>query len=297
MNNSQPTVQPSVSIVVPVYNAGDTIAACIDSLLDQDYKSDRYTITAVDNGSKDRTLEILHGYHGRIKILEESRRGPAAARNLGILSGTDEIIAFMDADCVAEPDWISRLVPAFEDPRVGMAGGHIRAGDTANAIQHFGEEIHDHRKAIETCNPPYVITMNSAVRRTVLAEVGLFDTAYRRAEDVDLSWRIHRAGYALHYVPDAVVYHVNESTLRGLMFEGFRHGYCGVQVKRQHHVYLQGSGRTRNLFGNLRRAGDRFRKYLRREGAREKHLYAALFNGAKAAGGLVGSIRFGYFEM
>jgi len=289
--------QPTVSIVIAAYNAGDTIAACINSLLEQDYDSCRYSITAIDNGSKDETLKILLGYRDRIKILEESKRGPAAARNLGILSGTDEIVAFIDADCVAEPDWVSRLVPAFADRRVGMAGGRIRAGGSANAIQYFGEEIHDHRKAIETCNPPYVITMNSAVRRTVLAEVGLFDTAYRRAEDVDLSWRIHRAGYTLQYVPEAIVYHINESTLRGLMYEGFRHGYCGVQVKQQHHRHLQLSGRRRNLFGNLRRARDSFRKYLRKDGARQMHLYATLFNGAKAAGGLVGSIRFGYFEM
>lgn len=290
---------PFACVVVPAYNAEKTIRACVDSLLAQDYGKDRHTIIVVDNGSKDGTARILREFGDSITRVTERTRGPAAARNVGILSGTGDIVAFMDADCVAEPGWLRGLVGALDHRETGMVGGTIRATAGADPVQVFGEKIHDHRRAIEKCKPPYVISMNSAVRRTVLAEVGLFDASFRRGEDVDLSWRIHRAGYRLRYAPDAVVHHANESTLGGLWREGWLHGYWGVKVKREHESWLNTDGRRRNLFGNARRTLINVRRYVGAGGDqnRQEHLYETVFNSGKTAGSFCGSLRFGYFEI
>lgn len=286
-----------VSVVVPAFNAERTIADCIDSLLRQKLRRDKYRIIVVDNESRDKTGEILCGFGDRITVLKESNRGPSAARNLGILSGNSEIVAFIDADCVADPNWLKNLVGPLRDDGVGIVGGEILAQSRHESVRRFGERIHDHQKAIERCNPPYVISMNSAMRRQVLTEVGLYDTEFQRGEDVDLSWRIHAAGYSLRYAPDAVVYHDNESSLSGLLREGCQHGYYGIKLKRRHKAYLIESGRNRNVFGHLRRTMANFLRYVDAENQREQYLYQAVFNGGKTFGSLLGSLRFGYFEI
>lgn len=286
-----------VSVILPVLNAGDTIKECVESLLSQSIPPTDYSIIVVDNGSRDDTLNLLRQFDRRITIATESVRGPAAARNLGILSSDEPIIAFIDADCVATHTWLENLLTAFDDPDVGMAGGRILTAPDANDIQRYGERIHDHESAIEDSRPPYVISMNSAVRRRILAEVGLFDVEFRRGEDVDLSWRIGRAGYRFRYVENAVIQHRNESTLTGLLSEGALHGYYGVRIKRCHDAYLAELHRKRNRFGHLNRTWAGLRRYARRTGRDKNDLYDAVFNLGKTVGSLAGSLRFGYFEI
>src|SRR5262245_6871280 len=95
---------PHVSVVVPVFNAQQTIRACIQSLLRLNYPKPNLELIFVDNVSTDRTPEILRQYQPDIRILHQSKKGPAAARNKGILNAAAEIIAFTDSDCVVDPD-------------------------------------------------------------------------------------------------------------------------------------------------------------------------------------------------
>lgn len=99
---------PSVSVVVPVYNGAETIAACIESLLKQDYPSDRYDIIIVENGSTDNTTEIVKRFP--VRLFHSYDKGPAPARNMGLSVSSAEIVAYTDADCVAAPNWLSELV-------------------------------------------------------------------------------------------------------------------------------------------------------------------------------------------
>lgn len=289
--------EPYISVVVPAYNAERTIGDCIDSLLKQNLRKDEYRITVVDNKSRDNTASILHDFGNRITLLTEPTRGPSAARNLGILSGSSEIIAFIDADCVADPNWLKSLVGVLRDDAVGMVGGRILAKSRHDPVRKFGERIHDHQKAIERFEPPYIISMNSAMRRQVLTKVGLYDREFLRAEDVDLSWRILAAGYVLRYAADAIVYHDNEHRLSGLLREGCQHGYYGIKVKQRHNAYLIECGRNRNFFGHLRLTVRNIVRYVAADRRREQYLYQAVFNGGKTFGSLLGSLRFGYFEI
>ena len=286
-----------ISVIVPAYNAERTIADCVESLLRQEVEKDKYRITVVDNGSQDRTGDILRGFGNRITLLSEARRGPAAVRNRGILSGRGTLLAFIDADCVADRNWLGNIVSLLSEPGVGMVGGRILAKSPHEPVRKFGETIHDHKRAIESCNPPYVISMNAATHREVFDKVGLFNTDFRRGEDVDLSWRILAAGYVLRYAPDAIIYHENEPRLSGLLREGCQHGYYGVKVKRRHNAYLIRSGRNRNFFGNSRRTLVDFMSYFRGRSRHEQHLYGAVFNSGKIFGSFLGSLRFGYFEI
>jgi glycosyltransferase involved in cell wall biosynthesis len=214
---------PAISIVVPIYNGADTIAACIESLLHIDNPDTPFEIVVVDNASTDRTMSILDAYRDRIRVLHEPIRGAAAARNTGVRNAHGDIIAFTDADCVVERGWLRNLIPALRDPAVGIAGGPILATSPRNRIEKFGERIHDHRRALED-ESAYAITMNWASRRAVLEEAGLFDPALIRGQDADLARRIRMRSYRLVFCPDAIVRHRNERTLRGLFREGVAHG-------------------------------------------------------------------------
>ena len=165
----------AVTVIVPVLNGKDTIELCIQSLLQLQPPAGGVELIVVDNGSTDGTIEILSRYESRLKVLEQSKPGVSAARNLGIQHARADRVAFIDSDCIAEPDWLRDIILPLEDLRVGVAGGAIRAQQPCNWIQNFGERIHDHQRAIEGEDPPYVIGMNWASRRAVLLEVGLFD--------------------------------------------------------------------------------------------------------------------------
>ena len=288
--------QPTVSVVIPVLDGEQTIGNCIDSLLGLRYPAERVELRVVDNGSRDGTAGVLRRYGERIVRLEESTRGPAAARNAGLRGAGGEVVAFTDADCRVDPDWLTALVAPLEDPRVGIAGGTIRAIPPASDVERFGEVIHDHRRAIEVFEPPYAITMNWASRRTVLEELGGFNERFRRCQDVDLSYRMTQAGYTLTFAPAAVVYHRNEDRLAGLFREGFTHGFHGVLLLKHHQEFVRAFGHS-HLSGQAYIAiGSRIVDWARGRD-RERSRCDAVFNSGKKAGKLLGSLRFGHLDI
>jgi GT2 family glycosyltransferase len=288
--------RPTVSVVIAAYNAAETLEDCLESLLELDYPADLLDLCVVDNGSRDRTADVLRRYRDRVAVTGERRRGPAAARNAGLRASSSLVVAFTDSDCTVESGWLEALVAPLEDPRVGVAGGAIRARAPAGEIERFGEAIHDHQRAIEVFEPPYAITMNWASRRSLLRELGGFDERLRRVEDVDLSYRIGQAGYELVFVPDAVVYHRNEHSLSGLLREGFAHGFHGVRVSKRHQAWLAGFGHPRVNRGVYGEIAERLRRWAR--GADDvRSRCEAAFNVGKKAGKLAGSVRFGHLDL
>ena len=250
----------------------------------------------VDNGSRDGTADALRSYGDRIVRLQEATRGPAAARNAGLRGARGEVVAFTDADCRVDPDWLTAVVAPLDNPRVGIAGGTIRAIPPASDVERFGELIHDHRQAIEVFEPPYAITMNWASRRAVLDELGGFDERFRRCEDVDLSYRMTQAGYTLAFAPNAVVYHHNEENLAGLFREGFQHGFHGVHALKHHQEFLRGFGHARVDRQGYIAIGARMFDWARGRD-RSTSRCDAVFNSGKKAGKLLGSMRFGHLDI
>jgi glycosyltransferase involved in cell wall biosynthesis len=232
----------AVSVIVPVLNGEATIDACLASILALRHQFDPLDIIVVDNGSTDRTRAIVARWEPLVRVVAETRKGPAAARNRGVRAAASDLVAFTDADCEVHPDWLAEIVRPLDDRGIGIAGGRILAKDPENAIEKFGESIHDHQWAIESNRLPYAITMSWASRKSVLLDAGGFDESLRRCEDVDLSYRVRQAGYRFAYVPSAIVYHRHERTLGGLFAEGFAHGFHAVHLNQKHRTLLQQAG-------------------------------------------------------
>lgn len=224
-----------VSVIVPVYNGAATIRECLASILAAGSRSD-FELIVVDNASTDGTAELLREFGDRLRVVRETRRGPAAARNAGLRVARGKWLAFTDADCTVDADWLEHLLQPLESGTADATGGRILARRGAGAVERFGEHIHDHRAAIEHYWPPYLITMNMAIARGLLEEVGGFDERWLRSEDCELSFRLAAQGRRFAYVPDAVVRHWNRATMRELSREGFLHGYWGASLYR---VFVQ----------------------------------------------------------
>ena len=286
---------PNVSVIVPALNASATLRACLDSLCALEYPQAQLQLLIVDNGSHDDTRAIIQTYAPRVEYLVEPKRGRAAARNRGILHVRSEYIAFTDADCVVEHAWLGALVEPLRDETVGIVGGAIRAMYPCNAIEQFGERIHDHEKAICEYKPPYVATSNWASPRAVLIETGLFDETLVRGSDTDLAWRIVQHGERVVYQSNAVIYHRNTNTLRRLFREGFQHGYHSVFVYRKHRAFLETFGYRPFSMHRYKRLFTAGRAFLRTGNI--ENLCDFTFNSGKNLGKLCGSLWTGNVEL
>lgn len=286
---------PAVSVIVPAYNAAHTLRACLGSLCAQTYPQTKFEILVVDNDSRDDTRAMIESFAPRVRYLHKERRGRSAAQNCGIAHARSEIVALTDADCTAEPEWLARVIEPLHDETVGVAGGAIRSMPTTNAIELFGEQIHNQEKAICVYKPPYVATANWASPRKLLLDAGGFDETLVRGQDTDMAWRILQTGKRLVYQPAAVIYHRNEGTVGAWFRAGCLHGYYSVPVNYKHREFLQSFGYRRVHRTVYKRVFSGLRAYLATRSTVALCDFA--FHSGKRLGKLAGSLRAGYLEL
>ena len=198
--------EPRVSVVVPVYNGDDLIAGCLASLDAQTLAPGEYEVIVVDDGSGDGTREVAEGFAERarapMRVIAQARnKGPAAARNAGIAAARAPVIAFTDADCEVDPDWLERGLAALEaDPEsAGVEGRTVPKGDPGTLTHQMRNETGG---LWMTCNMLY--------RRLALDEVGGFDERFRLAflEDSDVAFALLDRGERILWDPAVVVRHL-----------------------------------------------------------------------------------------
>lgn len=247
-----------MSVVVPVYNGAETIAACVRSLLLQDYPSELREIFVVENGSTDGTAEIVTQLP--VHLIRSTLRGPAPARNMGWRASTAEIIAFTDADCLPERGWLRSLAAAYVDEAVAGVGGPIVAYAHASrsVVEQFAETHSPLNSYAEGSRMylPDLYTANASYRRSALERVGGFDQRLVTGDDVDLAWRVQlHTGCRLLWAPDAVVQHHHRSTHAGLARQYRQYGFGEVLLDT---MYRGRQGYTRTPAVQLRRMAGQF---------------------------------------
>jgi cellulose synthase/poly-beta-1,6-N-acetylglucosamine synthase-like glycosyltransferase len=210
-----PVDQPTVSVIVPVRDGADTIADCLDAILATDYPEERREIIAVDNGSTDGTAARIQSRP--VRYLREPRPGVSNARNRGITESTGEILAFVDADCLVEPQWLTELVLPFADVEVGAVAGDLQHVPAQTAAERQAARLLGNWQQFAfNSNPAYPITANAAYRRDVIDHIGPFDPHMTRAQDVELGLRFQeRSGLRLAYAEKATARHRNRTTQLG----------------------------------------------------------------------------------
>ncbi|QIR38878.1 glycosyltransferase [Tolypothrix sp. PCC 7910] len=223
---------PKVSVVVPIYNGETDLPDLISCLLAQTYPKDRVEYLLVDNNSSDRTLTYLNTAAElsplTIRPLSENQiQSSYAARNTGIRAATGEIIAFTDADCRPQPQWLELLIQPFSDQNIVIVVGEIAALPSKNILEQHADQqdtlSQKHTLAHPFC--AYGQTANLAIRRIVLEKVGLFRPYLTTGGDADICWRIFLAKIGdLKFAPGAIVKHRHRSTFKELQSQWRRYG-------------------------------------------------------------------------
>lgn len=187
-----------ISVIIPVYNGEQFIARALDSVLAQSYPV--HEVVVVNDGSRDRTADVLSGYGNRIHTITIPNGGVSHARNVGISACTGEIVAFLDADDVWEVNKLQVQVAVFQKyPEVGFCCcDYLVFNDYLNKeINHFSsfkdwKNLHfdqplKQRSFALLLKENFVGTCSTvAIRRTVFDKTGGFDESLRQAEDYDL---------------------------------------------------------------------------------------------------------------
>ena len=236
---------PAVAVLIPAYNEEKVIERTIRAALRSTYKNLR--VIVIDDGSKDRTLEVARNCFGReqalgrVLLLTKPNSGKAEALNFGLkhLRQNEEIFIGIDADTVIAKDAVALLVPHFQNPKVGAAAGNAKVGNRVNlwtrwqALEYITSQNFE-RRALNTLGAVSVVPgAIGAWRVSAVQEVGAFQTD-TVAEDADLTMALLRAGYRVEYEDMALAYTEAPVNANGLMRQRFRWSFGILQAVYKH---------------------------------------------------------------
>lgn len=224
-----------VSVIVPAYNSQKFIGKCIEALLAQKYQCEDYEVIVIDDGSTDKTADIIRAYP--VKYLFQKNQGPAAARNIGAKEARGEIILFTDSDCVPSENWIEEMMKPFEKPEVAAVKGAYKNGQKSIMARFAQLEFEERFEMLKRAKSIDMIdTYSAGYRKDIFLQMGGFDTSFPVAnnEDTELSYRMSKLNYKMVFNPEAVVYHLNHpSSLKRYMRLKFWRGYWRMVVYKK----------------------------------------------------------------
>ncbi len=226
---------PSVSILVPAYNEEVNAVKTINNLLKQDYPN--FNIIFVNDGSKDATYKIVSEAfpnHPKVQVFDKPNGGKASALNFGIERATGDFLVCIDADTQLKTDAVRKLMPYFQEEKVGAVAGNVKVGNEVNmltnwqSIEYTTSQNFD-RRAFDLINAITVVPgAIGAFRKTVMQAVGGFATD-TLAEDCDLTIRILRGGHIVRSCTEAVAVTEAPETFQMFMRQRFRWTYGIMQ--------------------------------------------------------------------
>lgn len=194
----------TISVIIPAYNAADTLGKCLEGLNAQSRQPDELIV--VDDGSADDTCAVAT-QGGALCLPNEGAKGPGGARNFGASRAKGEILVFIDADCIPPADWLKSLAAPFADPDVGAVGGGYCGGVNDSFWQCFSNlELAWRRRdrGGETCS---LVSNNMACHRDDFFAHGGFPEHYTVCEDMLLSFNIASRRKVLWLADNGVIHH------------------------------------------------------------------------------------------
>ena len=240
---------PQVSVIVPIYNGEADLPDLLACLRSQTYPRDRVEYLLVDNNSSDKTSEILKSAAETAKadglnlqaLSEAQIQSSYAARNLAIGCAIGDILAFTDADCRPEPQWLAEIVKPFADPSIGIVVGELAALHGDSLLEQYAErtQMMSQHFLVEHPFCPYGQTANLAVRRVAFTQVGLFRPYLTTGGDADICWRIQRGtDWKLTTAPQATIRHRHRNSFRELRSQWRRYGVSNRYLHELHGIAL-----------------------------------------------------------
>jgi glycosyltransferase involved in cell wall biosynthesis len=210
---------PLVSVIIPAFNREDTIARSIDSVLVQNYRP--IEVIVVDDGSTDRTVEVVQSYGEEVILIRQSNGGPSSARNSGAARARGEIISFLDSDDTWHPEKLTRQVDLMirggNQVPCCICNANLIAADGSIKTSFQVAQVNSKLYQGYWINPTEIISTRFvlfnqvfSVRRDAFELVGGFNESMRLLEDHDLAFRLSLLG-PWGFIQEALVEKYNDS--------------------------------------------------------------------------------------
>jgi O-antigen biosynthesis protein len=197
---------PKVSVIVAAHNSARTLEDCLDSI--QKLRYPDYEVIVVNDGSTDATEAIMNRFPFR--NITTPNQGVGGARNVGLREATGEIVAYIDSDARADPDWLRYLATTFLKFDVAGVGGPnlIPPEDNWLAKCVYRSPGGPTQVMLDDQLAEHIPGCNMSFRKAALEDIGGFDPRFTTAaDDVDICWRLLEKGYKISFSPSAVVWH------------------------------------------------------------------------------------------
>ena len=197
----------SISIIIPALNEERMIGRCLESLAKLAFSHDRFEVLVVDNGSRDRTLDIAESFQGRlnVRVLQKTDVRISALRNLGARAAAGDILAFLDADCLAPEDWLDRIFELAPADGAGVLGAHYLLPENSTWV---GRTWHRYQEAPKSGEVSHVPAGDLIMRREDFLKLGGFDETIQTNEDYELCERARKSGMHVRAFPGIGVIHL-----------------------------------------------------------------------------------------
>ena len=235
------TSLPKISIIIPAKNEEKLLRSCLSSLHALDYPKEQLEIIVVDGLSTDHTADVARDM-GAI-VLRNEKQTVSPGRNLGFENAHGELIAFTDADCIVDKQWLTCSVKYFEKEEVACVGGpNLTPGDESDfgkAVGFVFDQPIFAAGSIHARQLPVVKEVssipgcNAIYRQSVLAQVMPLDESMLTADDTLLNMKILDKGYKLLYTPDVIVLHYRRPTPVRLWKQFYRYAIGRLQVGKK----------------------------------------------------------------
>ena len=240
---ASPGFNPRVAVLIPAYNEEMVIVRTIRSVLNSDYNNLR--VIVIDDGSKDRTAEVAREAYtaeiraGRVEVLEKANGGKAAALNYALDRVDEEIYVGIDADTVIAADAISKLIPHFEDTRIGAVAGNAKVGNRVNlwtrwqALEYITSQNFE-RRALDLFNVVTVVPGAIGAWRTDAVKRAGCYPINTVAEDADLTMSLLEQNLRVVYEDRSLAFTEAPINAKGLMRQRFRWSFGTLQAVWKH---------------------------------------------------------------
>lgn len=229
---------PEISVSIVNLNGEEYLKGCLGSLKELNYPQDKLEIILVDNGSTDKSLDLVQKYYPNVKIIKNSKNmGFAYANNQAAKFAGGEYIAFLNNDTRVDKNWLIELLkPIYKDKEIAASGSKVLSID-GKKIDFVGGMINfegkgfqiDYDLSIEKDhynNYRYLPFVNGGamlVNREIFLDIGGFDEDFfAYYEDVDFGWRLWVLGYRVVFAPLSIVYHHHHGTSKAFSEDRLR---------------------------------------------------------------------------
>ncbi|MFZ2523058.1 MAG: glycosyltransferase [Minisyncoccia bacterium] len=222
---------PSVAIIVPCWNEGETVSKTVHSLLKLDYPKNKLKIVVVDDGSTDNTWEMVQKFKNnpQIQLFTKENGGKFTALNFGMAHTQSDLVGCLDADSYVHKDALKKIVTYFENKKTMAVAPSIKLWEPKTVLQLlqkveyafgiFTRKMYHYMHAIYITPGPF-----SIFRREVFEKLGPYKHAHN-TEDIEIALRMQKAGMKLAHAHNAFVYTVPPKTLPKLLKQRVRWSY------------------------------------------------------------------------